>query len=157
MLISEKDCQKNMRMLRLAAENTCDGYATVHLNEETSFGVSFKNLPAIGNIFDDVDVSEYEEIPDLIIDDETLETEFPDDESNLKKLLFALMCVPIVRISFWQFLTPEDIKDLEYYRSHRFFQNYTPNLDLDSFGAGMALNDRLSPDGHSFFNSVERD
>ena len=157
MLISEKDQQLNLRMLRLASENSFDDLAMIYLNEETCFGVTFSNLPPIERLLDDVSVSEYDDLQDLIIDDETLETEFSDDENNLKKLVFALLCVPISHIMFWQKLTDEDKKDLQYYRDHRGFNNYTPNLDTESFGAGMAINDRLSPDELAYYNGVDRD
>lgn len=156
MQIPEKDQQINLKMLRVATENAFGGYAMVYLNEETHFDVNFAKIPPIENILDDVRVSEYDELQDLIIDDETLETEFPYDEDNLKKLIFALLCVPIVRIMFWSKLTDEDRKDVQYYRENRKNLN-DDKLDLDSFGAGMAINDRLSPDGLAYYTGVERE
>ena len=157
MLISEKDQQINLRMLRIALENSFDGCIMIYLNEETCFGVTSDDVPPMTRLLDNANVSEYEALEDLIIDDETLETEFPDDKMNLKKLAFAIHCVPISHIMFWQKLTDEDKKDLQYYRDHRGFNNYDPNLDTESFGAGMAINDRLSPDELAYYNGVERD
>ena len=156
MQIPEKDQQINLKMLRVASDNAFGDYAMVYLNEETHFDVNFTKIPPIENLLDDVRVSEYDELQDLIIDDETLESEFPYDEDNLKKLIFALLCVPIVRIMFWKKLTDEDRKDVQYYREHRGSLN-DEKLDLDSFGAGMAINDRLSPDELAYYTGVERE